>query len=374
MFHALDQLVKGLLASGKKSWRVDPLRPVSFIASDGGRLGEQASAARRSPPSQNWGPIVERCHGMATLAGTSQFSELLSVFGSVLWSTKKMVRTAAPDFLVYFWKICIAFFQVRIGGRRDYLCLRLFLYNLRAYPARSLSVGAHHAVTAFTTSFIVVIESEPLDLKVTLGLASLLGGDHAIVLSMTTHCVRHWPVVRRADELWRITRDISMGKATTGRLQATIMTRAFDFTTEISTAHHLEGASNVRDAGSAEASQAMAFGCLETAIEILRKGSIECQIRAVAFAKRLEVYLRASGRKKQGLEEKDRGRDVRLAIKRAVMEPSWVPRFVPTMRKSSRRRAPTTAAWAAQKRRTRIESREHLTCMLQTETRTRISA
>ncbi|EXF82397.1 hypothetical protein CFIO01_01857 [Colletotrichum fioriniae PJ7] len=434
MFHALDQLVKGLLASGKRSWRVDPVRPISFIAPNSGDGEEQASTAGRPPPPQDWEPLVEKCRGMATLAETSQFSELRSVFGNVLASTKQMVETCAPDFLVYFWKVCIALFQVRIGGRRDYLCLRLFLHNLGAYLARSPSVGAHHAVTAFTASLIGVVESEPLDLKVTLGLAywkaihvlaGLLGGDHAIVLNMTTHCVRHWPgrftpqkhvlesayeellsressapwalsekdislqldylctvstkknfapdVIQRADGLWRITRDISLSKATTGRLQATVTTRAFDFTTELLTAHHLEAASHARDADSVEASQVMAFSLLEAAIEILRKGSLECQIRAVAFSKRLEVHLRTSGRKKQGLEEKDRGRDVRLAIKRAVMEPSWEPSFTPTMRKSPRPRAPTKAAWAAQKRRTRVESREHLVSMLQAESRMRIS-
>ncbi|KAK1467091.1 hypothetical protein CMEL01_11084 [Colletotrichum melonis] len=434
MFHALDQLIKGLLASGQKSWTVDPVRPISFIAPNSGGRTEHASTTPRSPPSQDWEPLVEKCRGMATLAETSQFSELLSVFGNVLASTKQMVQICAPDFLVYFWKICIALFQVRIGGRRDYLCLRLFLHSLGAYLARSPSVGAHHAVTVFAASLIGVVESEPLDLKVTLGLAywkaihvlaSLLGGDHAIVLNMTTHCVRHWPgrftpqkhvlesayqellsrkssapwalsekdislqldylrtvsakknyapdVIQRADELCRITRDISLSKATTGRLQATVTTRAFDFTTELLTAHHLEAASHARDADSVEASQAVAFGLLNTAIEIFRKGSLECQIRAVAFSKRLEVHLRASGRKKQGLDEKDRGRDVRLAIKRAVMEPSWDPSFTPTMRRSSCPRASTKAAWAAQKRRTRVESRDHLVCMLQAESRTRIS-
>ncbi|KAK1476948.1 hypothetical protein CTAM01_15299 [Colletotrichum tamarilloi] len=434
MFHALDQLVKGLLASGQKSWTVDPVRPISFIAPNSGGRTEHASTTPRSPPSQDWEPLVEKCRGMATLAETSQFSELLSVFGNVLASTKQMVQICAPDFLVYFWKICIALFQVRIGGRRDYLCLRLFLHSLGAYLARSPSVGAHHAVTVFAASLIGVVESEPLDLKVTLGLAywkaihvlaSLLGGDHAIVLNMTTHCVRHWPgrftpqkhvlesayqellsrkssapwalsekdvslqldylrtvsakknyapdVIQRADELRRITRDISLSKATTGRLQATVTTRAFDFTTELLTAHHLEAASHARDADSVEASQAVAFGLLNTAIEIFREGSLECQIRAVAFSKRLEVHLRASGRKKQGLDEKDRGRDVRLAIKRAVMEPSWEPSFTPTVRRSSRPRASTKAAWAAQKRRTRVESRDHLVCMLQAESRTRIS-
>ncbi|KAI3529490.1 hypothetical protein CSPX01_15462 [Colletotrichum filicis] len=347
MFHALDQLVKGLLASGQKSWTVDPVRPISFIA----------------PNS---------------------------------------------------------------GGRTE--------HALGAYLARSPSVGAHHAVTVFAASLIGVVESEPLDLKVTLGLAywkaihvlaSLLGGDHAIVLNMTTHCVRHWPgrftpqkhvlesayqellsressapwalsekdislqldylrtvsakknyapdVIQRADELCRITRDISLSKATTGRLQATVTTRAFDFTTELLTARHLEAASHARDADSVEASQAVAFGLLNTAIEIFREGSLECQIRAVAFSKRLEVHLRASGRKKQGLDEKDRGRDVRLAVKRAVMVPSWEPNFTSTVRRSSRPRASTKAAWAAQKRRTRVESRDHLVCMLQAESRTRIS-
>ncbi|KAK1536613.1 uncharacterized protein CCOS01_01933 [Colletotrichum costaricense] len=434
MFHALDQLVKGLLASGQKSWTVDPVRPISFIAPNSGGRTEHASTTPRSPPSQDWEPLVEKCHGMATLAETSQFSELLSVFGNVLASTKQMVQTCTPNFLVYFWKVCIALFQVRIGGRKDYLCLRLFLHNLGAYLARSPSVGAHHAVTVFTASLIGVVESESLDLKVTLGLAywkaihvlaSLLGGDHAIVLNMTTHCVRHWPgrftpqkhvlesayqellsrkssapwalsekdislqldylrtvsakknyapdVIQRADELRRTTRDISLSKATTGRLQATVTTRAFDFTTELLTAHHLEAASHARDADSVEASQAVAFGLLNTAIETFRKGSLECQIRAVAFSKRLEVHLRASGRKKQGLDEKDRGRDVRLAIKRAVMVPSWEPSFTPTMRRSSRPRASTKAAWAAQERRTRVESRDHLVCMLQAKSRTRIS-
>ncbi|KXH52774.1 hypothetical protein CNYM01_05157 [Colletotrichum nymphaeae SA-01] len=434
MFHALDQFVKGLLASGKKSWTVDPVRPISFIAPNSSGRTEYALTTRRPPTSQDWESLVEKCRGMATLAETSQFSELLSVFGNVLASTKQMVQTCAPDFLVYFWKICIALFQVRIGGRKDYLCLRLFLHNLGAYLTRSPSVGAHHAVTVFTKSLIGVVESEPLDLKVTLGLAywkaihvlaSLLGGDHAIVLNMTTHCVRHWSgrftpqkyvlesayeellfressapwalsekdislqldylctvstkknyspdVIQRADDLCRITQDISLSKATTGRLQANVTTRAFEFTTELLTAHHLEAASRARDADSVEVSQAMAFGLLDTAIEILRKGSIECQIRAVAFSKRLEVHLRASGRKKQGLEEKDRGRDVRLAIKRAVTEPSWEPSFTPTVRKSSRPRAPTKAAWAAQKRKTRVESRDHLVCMLQAESRMRIS-
>ncbi|UQC77399.1 uncharacterized protein CLUP02_02867 [Colletotrichum lupini] len=434
MFHALDQLVKGLLASGQKSWTVDPVRPISFIAPNSSGRTEHVSKTPRSPPSQDWEPLVEKCRGMATLAETSQFSELLSVFGNVLASTKQMVQTCTPKFLVYFWKICIALFQVRIGGRRDYLCLRLFLHSLGAYLARSPSVGAHHAVTVFAASLIGVVESEPLDLKVALGLAywkaihvlaSLLGGDHAVVLNMTTHCVRHWPgrftpqkhvlesayqellsressapwalsekdislqldylrtvsakknyapdVIQRADELCRITRDISLSKATTGRLQAAVTTRAFDFTTELLTAHHLEAASRARDADSVEASQAVAFGLLNTAIEIFREGSLECQIRAVAFSKRLEVHLRASGRKKQGLDEKDRGRGVRLAIKRAVMEPSWEPSFTPTMRRSSRPRASTKAAWAAQKRRTRVESRDHLVCMLQAESRTRIS-
>ncbi|OHF03644.1 hypothetical protein CORC01_00963 [Colletotrichum orchidophilum] len=429
MFHALDQLVKGLLASGKKSWRVYPVRPISFMA-DGG------DEAARGKSSQDWESLIEKCRGMATLADSSQFGEVRSVFGNVLASTKRIVQTCTPDFLVSFWKVCIALFQVRIGGRRDYLCLRLFLHNLGAQLVRSPSVGGHHAVTTFVSSLIGVIESEPLDLKVTLGLAywkaihvlaSILGGDHAIVLNMTTHCIRHWSgrftpqrhvlesayegllsrespvspalsqrdislrldllyavsmrknyspdVFRRADDLWSMTRDISLGKATTGRLRPTVITRAFDFTTELLTAHHLEAASNARESDAVEASQAMVFGCLDTAVEILRKGSLECQIRAVAFSKRLEVHLRASGRKTQAVAERDRGRDLRLGIKRVVMAPSWVPSFEPTMRKTtSRRRAPTKAAWAAEKRRLRIKSRDNLVCMLQIEGHTQISA
>lgn len=402
IFHALDQLVKGLFASGSRGWK--PMNPQStnFTSPD--------FAFGFTAP--DWQLVAEKCRCVAILVDMAQYGEAFSIVEDAMFILQSATQLCNPSFLVHFWNISLTLMGVRLGHRRSFPLFRSFLLHLQVIL--SSSVGANHPMTDFVASLAAVTMSTPTDLKTTLGLAcwktihvlgSILGQEHAIVLNLTTYCARNWKsrfspdeeaiassyhrlgasssfstrfmseddvsfhfdrllaivkpknnvdsLIQQAVDIWTVTKDRCCKKPRVEDTYDLLSIQAFAFTTEILASHHIEKRGQNRSS-----SLETGYGYLREGIETLVNGSKEHQIHAMVLSKRLESYLKASHGKERAMKERERGTQLRLRIKKMLTTSAWVSGQAP------RDRPKTGGAWAKKNRQSRRESRQKLTLLL----------
>lgn len=402
MFHALDHLVKGLFASGCQSWKVANPQSTNFTSPD-------LACSKTSP---DWQLVSEKCRCIAILSDVAQYGETFSVLEDAVEILQSSTQLCNPSFLVHFWKISLTLMSVRVGDRKSFLLFRSFLLHLQ--EVLSSSVGAHHPITDFVISLAVVTTSTPLDLKITLGLAcwkaihviaSILGQEHAMVLSLTAHCVRNWrsrfspreediessydhlgasssisaqfasendisfhfdyllalakprnnaaTLIQQAADIWTITKDRCCKEARVQETYDVLALQAFTFTTELLASHYIE-----MQGPNQLSSPETGYDYLSKGIEALANGSKEHQTHAMALSRRLENYLKASRDRGRAIKERERGTQLRRRIKKMLTTSSWASPPVPGDRPK------TGGAWAKRNRQSRRESHKRLTLLL----------
>jgi hypothetical protein len=364
MFHELDNLIKGCFDKGK-GWT---LGISSFILPEGA-----------ADYSKSWRLLSAQCSGIALLGDAMLYDHVLFLFSKVLKRSKAAAQSCDPNILVHFWTICHSLCDVRFPKRREFILLRTLLRHLRDEFSKSLG---NHSLVRFLDSLIKVLDFSPDDLRTTVGLAywktihALVdsGGiprDHRIILKMGSHCTKHWKskfkartelleppykaflqsmeacpntkveqkisllydyteaistskyntqdVVDQAIQLWIQSAGLCRERARMQRLHWTKHTQAFAFSTELVAKHSLEYLNEHGKTVSPSHDRSKGFWYMSEAIEILRLGDLQCQIRAFSFSRRLGLWLKSYQEAKNAKEEKFRRLEILSRIPKTVI-------------------------------------------------------
>ncbi len=390
LFHAIDAVLQGLFAAGEQnSWSVDADR---FRPPPGTVIPRDTPAS-----SAVWQLLSDQVASVGMLADAQLFRHVVSMLGQVLAGLQVAARANDPSFLVHFWTIChvLAGIPVRRGGRdgRGTPWLGWFLRRLK--EVFSLAFGGH-ALVAMVDMLLRVWESSPRDLQTTLALShwkaihtlgGLIGSTHIIVLNMSVRCAQTWKskfstpistverlyeasvfadacqldaeqraeavlnylsaaakskyndpeIVSEAERALSWTGGMCRERARRQReLQYNWVTRAFVFASELLATHHLEPRRQPgQDQALLRAAELeLSYQYMGEAIEILRRGDVQCRIRAASLSRRLSTWIKGHPQKRgnrthkeamkeekrRALDERDRTREIVQSITKGQMK------------------------------------------------------
>lgn len=385
IFHAIDGFVKGLFGSGHKSWTANV---TSFIPPPG-----------ETDSSRAWQLIFDTVSGVAIVSDGIIGPKAFYLLELALVRLKTAARKRDPNFLLYFWSICFTLSGIRYHSSRyfcEFIFLRVFLLRLRDEFLR-FTRRPKDPLVVLVDSSIGILDSTPGHLRLTLGLgcwktvdtfASMIGHDHAIVLNMGMHHTKSWkrrfkchlpeiesryetllksqaaytvseletrislmydyvyalskrknetiPVWIWATELRSLTIDACRLAAEAGDLKFDLTTRAFAFASETLSFYFIETWKD-DDKNLHEENHVDSFRYMDEAINILQRGDLECQLRAISCSKQLTVWLKiyCQGNKRVGTKlnqgklriHRDKGREVNLEKDRRKELMTRIPDF-----------------------------------------------
>ncbi|KAH9207417.1 hypothetical protein DL95DRAFT_468690 [Leptodontidium sp. 2 PMI_412] len=147
--------------------------------------------------SKVWQTLIYQSYSAATLSRMQLFKKVNLCLERFANSVDQAAKHCDPNFLIYFWRVCISLNAVRLPGklkREPFVLLRIFLKRLE----RSFSeYHGSHGIIDFLRSLNQVLEDEPpKQFRSTLNrtyqhaidnLSNLLGDGHATVLGMRRH-------------------------------------------------------------------------------------------------------------------------------------------------------------------------------------------
>ncbi|KUI57397.1 hypothetical protein VP1G_04719 [Cytospora mali] len=337
LFHAIDTYFKGLFAAGLKSWTTD---------------GRHFIPPQNTPDfSEAWQRLSDQVDSVSMLLGMQLYHHANFMLGEILAGLRVAARVCDPSFMMHFWKICHVLARIPIPSRRGFRgspWLGWFLQSLRQTFS---SVFGMHPLVVITDSLLQVWSSSPCDLKATFGLGhwkaihtlgGLIGNGNNIVLNMGVCCTKTWkskfsvsshevktlyqrPMAitpnLEAEQMAEVSLDyllaasrekynelgvlddaghvlkwatgICREKAERCALQYDSVTRAFVFSSELITTHHLETWKEPEQEKNKLPDFSLSYYYMNEAIQILRYGDLQCRIRAASFSKRLSTWFRA---------------------------------------------------------------------------------
>ncbi|KAI1780234.1 hypothetical protein F4818DRAFT_169790 [Hypoxylon cercidicola] len=339
LFHSIDIVIKGLFATGRKSWI--------------------AGADNFKPPPNTpnhadaWQRLSDQTASIRILVEAELYNHVNFMLGQVLEGLRVTARFCDPSSMVHFWTICYVLGGIPLRSKAKDTgnpWLRWFLWHLKQALS---SAFTKHSLLVILDSLLEVWAESPRDLKTTLGLAhwkathtlgSMIGYKHGIVLNMGASCAKSWKskfsvsdsiskilaqplpttnasnieaemmanrsvnrlstvakgkyndqdVVAEAYNLLTWAGELCREKVCQQVLRYDSVTRAFVLSSELVAKHHLETWTRPGQKDDRVQDRELSFRYMDEAIEILRHGDIHCCIQAVSFSRTLRTWIRAN--------------------------------------------------------------------------------
>ncbi|KAI1847452.1 hypothetical protein JX265_013973 [Neoarthrinium moseri] len=340
LFHAIDGLVKGWFASKNRSWSIDTRH---FHPPPG--TAEYAAA---------WQLMSDQVHSLHMLFKAELYHHANYMLKEVLSGLSITAQANDPSFLVHFGGICHALAAIPTRSKGELQGNPWLGWFLRHFSRISSSALGSHPLVGVVDSMLQVWSSSPRDIKPTLALGQwkvidtmgcLIDNTHPIILNMGSRCTKNWKskfsasstvhqslhqqlcaakrqniqpkelaevsldylyaasrekynepvVIHETKALLSSTTKVCRGKVDHKMLQDDAVTRAFVFSTELMATHHLETWRQPEQKENKSPNRDLSYNLVSEAIEILRRGDVQCRVRAAALSKRLSTWIKSHG-------------------------------------------------------------------------------